>query len=353
MSTTSDNAIPFAKKLAYASPAFALAVVGIPVYVYLPKFYSDVVGMNIAVVGSVLLGARMFDSVTDPLFGWLSDHTRTPFGRRRPYMAIGAILLAVAIVFLFNPPHASPHTATLWFSVGIFALFLFWTTVVVPYESLGPEITLDYHERTRLFGLRDGLLIAGTPVAASSPSLIATLFQLSNDEVGERARFFWMSVFYAPLVIILSWWCVAAIKERPQAQTTKHTTMLKGVREVFRNKPFTILLIAYTISAFGSNLPATLILYYVQYVLESRSADRFLLLYFVTGVFFLPGWIALSRRIGKKETWLTAMVLNTGAFLGVFFLGPGDTVLYGIFVFLSGIGFGATVAIPSAMQADV
>ena len=114
-----------------------------------------------------------------------------------------------------------------------------------------------------------------------------------------------------------------------------------------------ILLIAYTISAIGNNLPATLILYYVEYVLQSKMADAFLLLYFITGIVFLPGWIAIARRAGKKAAWLASMAVNTGAFIGVFFLGPGDAAIYGVLVFLSGIGFGATLAIPSAIQADV
>jgi GPH family glycoside/pentoside/hexuronide:cation symporter len=114
-----------------------------------------------------------------------------------------------------------------------------------------------------------------------------------------------------------------------------------------------ILLAAYTISAIGSNLPATLILYYVEYVLGSSRADLFLLLYFVTGILLLPVWVRLANRFGKKKTWVAAMAINSGAFLLVFFLGPGDIVAYGILVIVSGIGFGATLAIPSAIQADV
>ena len=129
--------------------------------------------------------------------------------------------------------------------------------------------------------------------------------------------------------------------------------MLQGLREVSQNRPFKILLISYIVAAFGSNLPATLILYYVEYVLQSKQADLFLLIYFATGVLFLPGWIYMARKLEKKVTWLAAMAINSGAFTGVFFLGPGDTHLYGVLVFLSGIGFGATLAIPSAMQADV
>jgi GPH family glycoside/pentoside/hexuronide:cation symporter len=112
-------------------------------------------------------------------------------------------------------------------------------------------------------------------------------------------------------------------------------------------------LISYTISAVGNNLPATLILYYVEYVLQSKLADAFLLVYFVTGIVFLPGWVYAARRIGKKKAWLSSMAINGGAFVGVFFLGAGDELAYGVLVFLSGIGFGATLALPSAIQADV
>lgn len=348
-----EHQIPMRKKLAYAAPAFALAVVGIPIYVYIPKFYSDVVGVNIAVIGYVLLSVRIFDAVTDPLLGFLSDKTHSRFGRRRPYIAIGSIFLALAISLLFNPPDASGLAVTVWFTAGIFSLFLFWTIVVVPYESLGPEISMDYHERTTLFGLRDGLLIAGTLAAASSPTIIATVFNLASDPAGERAKFFWLSVLYAPLVIVFSWWCIAVIQERARVTAAHSVGMFTGLRHTVRNKPFMILLVSYTISAFGNNLPATLILYYVEYVLLSKKADLFLLLYFITGIGFLPGWIMLSHRIGKKNAWLASMALNTGAFIGVFFLGPGDITMYGVLVFLSGIGFGATVALPSAIQADV
>ncbi len=353
MKTRHPEHIPLRKKIAYSAPAFALAVVGIPVYVYIPKFYTDVVGINIAVLGTILFSVRIFDAVTDPAIGYISDRTWTRFGRRRPYIAIGSLFVVLSMYLLFNPPHASAYFETWWFGICIYALFLFWTTVVVPFESLGPEITFDYHERTSLFGMRDGFLIAGTLMAASSPAIVRWAFNLTSDADGERAKFFWIAVLYAPILIGSCWWCVMAIKERPSVKASNPTGIWMELRRVTRNRPFIILLISYTIAAIGSNLPATLILYYVEYVLQSPLADVFLLLYFVTGIIFLPGWIMLSRRIGKKAAWLTSMAINTGAFIGVFFLGPGDTHIYGILVFLSGIGFGATLALPSAIQADV
>ena len=353
MQHSTSNRVSFYRKLVYALPAYSLAVVGIPVYVYLPKFYTDVVGINIAALGVILFSVRIFDAVTDPVIGYMSDQTQTRYGRRRPYIAIGSLFIALSMYFLFNPPEASKTFETIWFAIFIYALFLFWTIVAVPYESLGPEITFDYHERTSLFAWRDGMLIAGTLAAASSPALVHWAFGLPADAEGEKSKFFWISVMYAPLIIATCWWCVASIKEVKQPSIESKNNIWQGFRQVARNRPFIILLIAYTISAIGNNLPATLILYYVQYVLQSDLADFFLLLYFATGILFLPGWIAVSRRSGKKSAWLASMAINTGAFIGVFFLGPGDAIIYGILVFLSGIGFGATLAIPSAIQADV
>ena len=345
--------VPFWKKVAYSAPAYALAVIGIPVYVYIPKFYTDVVGINVILLGYILFSVRIFDAVTDPVIGYISDRTQTRFGRRRPFIAVGTVFIALTMILLFNPPRASASAETLWFGVFIYALFLFWTIVTVPYESLGPEITFDYHERTSLFAMRDGFLIAGTLAAASAPALVQWLFGLPDDASGERAKFFWISVFYTPLLIGTAWWCVLAVKERNPQPDRSSLGLFSGIRQVVKNRPFVILLAAYTVSAIGNNLPATLILFYVQYVLRSDLADFFLLLYFTSGILFLPFWVYISRRTGKKAAWLASMAINSGAFIGVFFLGPGDTRLYGILVFLSGIGFGATLAIPSAIQADV
>lgn len=344
---------PFRVKFAYALPAFALAIIGIPVYVYIPKFYTDVVGIDIVLAGFLLFGVRIFDAVTDPIMGTLSDRTRTRYGRRRPFIMIGSILIAVALAFLFNPPDMSSTFNTLWFAFWIYLLFLFWTLVTVPYESLGPEITHEYHERTALFAWRDGFLIAGTLAAAASPAIVRAIFQTGDDPAGDRSTFFWISVIYAPLVVLMCAWCVRVIREKDYKPVVETGVSWRDFGTVFDNRPFMILLSAYTISAIGSNLPATLILYYVQYVLGSSQADLFLLLYFATGILLLPVWVRLAHRFGKKETWLASMAVNTGAFVGVFFLGPGDTAVYAILVVISGIGFGATLALPSAIQADV
>lgn len=351
--TDRSGQMPRGQKLAYGLPAFALAVVGIPVYVHIPKFYTDVVGVNIALVGSVLLFIRVFDAFTDPVLGIISDRTQSRMGRRRPFIAFGGILLALAMLFLFVPPALTGPEATVWFAATLFALFFFWTLVTVPYEALGPELTQDYAERTSLFVVRDGLLIFGTLAAAAAPALVDALQGALGFPPSERQKFMWIALIYAPLLVGTTLWCTHRIRERPAGDRPGELPRLKELKGIFRNRPFRILLISYTISALGSNLPATLILFYVQYVLESSRADLFLFLYFASGILMLPVWIRLAGRYGKKAAWLASMALNTLAFSGVYFLGAGDEWQYGVLVVFSGLGFGATLALPSAIQADV
>jgi GPH family glycoside/pentoside/hexuronide:cation symporter len=232
-------------------------------------------------------------------------------------------------------------------------LFLFWTILTVPYESLGPELSNDYHERTTIFGLRDGLLILGTCVAAVSPALSSGCLTALGFTATERLTFMVIALIYGPLVLMASFICVWRVREKSRFNPKKTERFFSGYTAVIKNRPFVILLGAYTLSSFGSNLPATLILYYVQYVLQADHAEAFLAVYFLVGIACLPLWIVLSRKTGKKAAWILSMLINTGAFSGVFFLGPGDVMAYGILVAVSGVGFGAGLALPSSIQADV
>jgi GPH family glycoside/pentoside/hexuronide:cation symporter len=334
-------------KLIYALPALFLAVVGIPVYVYLPKFYTDTLGVSVTAMGIILLSVRVLDAVTDPLIGVLSDRTESRFGRRKPYMFAGIFFLSLFLFMLFSPiPDLASYT--LYFTVVLALLFLFWTIVTVPYESLGIELTTDYNERTGLFAFRDGLLILGTLLAASSPIIVRSLFLKNQPSSSDEFRL--IALIYIPLLIGSILLSLVFLKEK---KTVINKTDVIFPGSIFKNRPFIILLSAYTISAFGNNLPATLILYYVEYVLGGENAELFLLLYFLFGIAFLPLWKIVSEKIGKKITWITAMLINSIAFFFVFFLGSGDLILYGILVCVSGIGFGATLVLPSSIQADV
>ncbi len=349
-----ERRVPKLVQVAYGAPALALALMGVTFYVYLPRFYSDVVGVPLAQLGWIILLSRVFDAVIDPALGMLSDRTRVRWGRRKPWIAAAAIPTGIAFTFLLVPPVGLDAAgATLWLTLWTFLFFFFWGMVTVPYEALGAEMSEDYDERTRLLGLRDGLLILGTLLSAVFP---AVLERMAGDTSGstERRNLGILAVGYAVLLVVLVAWCLVAVQERRWSEGRRPKGALLGdISSALANRPFAILLLAYTIMAFGGELPATLLLYYVKYVLGSENASLFLALYFGIGFTLLPFWIRLAGRFGKKQTWMLAMAINTGAFSLVLFLGPGDTELYTVLVCLSAVGYGATLAIPSSMQADV
>lgn len=346
--------LPLRVKAAYAAPGLAFALVGIPIYVHLPKFYGDTLGMDLGLVGAIILLSRMWDAVTDPAIGFLSDRTRTSLGRRRPWMLAGAVPLAAATAGLLAPPDGlSGAPLAWWFGALLFVAFLAWTSVQIPHAALGPEVAAGYHESTSLFAARDGLWILGTLVAAAAPALARTALGLPAGGEGDRQAFRLMALVYAPLLVLLPWVAVLGVRERP-ARVAVASTPWGVSREAWANRPFRLLLLAYGVGALGAAMPATLVLFYVEHVLRAPGlAEAFLALYFLSGFLFLPAWTRIARRVGKKRAWLWAMGVNVGAFVFALFLGPGDTVPYAAVCLVSGLGFGAGLVLPNALVADV
>ena len=139
------EALPLGLKLVYGAPSFAGAAMVVPILVHLPKFYADVVLVPLGYLAVAIAIARSLDALSDPLVGWLSDRTRSRWGRRRPFMAVGAPLCALAFWALFSPPRTlSGLAAGGWFGVTFVLYFFFHTLYVLPHHALGPELTLDY-----------------------------------------------------------------------------------------------------------------------------------------------------------------------------------------------------------------
>lgn len=343
-------------RLAYGAPNFGVAVVGVPILVYLPRFYSDVVGVPVVWIGVAFVLGRVLDAVTDPMVGLLSDRSRSAAGRRRPWIAWGCLPLALLSLALYVPPaRVEGPLAIAWIAAIIAGWFLAFTAVMVPYRALGPELTDDYDERTALFSIREGLLVAGTLVAAGGPGLVGLVLGLDEGE-DERRRFAWYAAVTAPILIATCLWCAKSVRERfhtaagPPASAVR---VIAQMREAAANRPFVILLSAFVVIALGSGLPAVLITYFVTYVLHSDLLPVYLLVYFGIGLACVPVWIRISRTRGKKETWMAAMTVNAGFFAGVAFVGEGQELAYGLLVAGSGIGGVAVLALPYAMQADV
>ncbi|NIR43715.1 MAG: MFS transporter [Gemmatimonadetes bacterium] len=339
---------------AYGAPGLVLAALALTFYVFLPKYYADIVGIDLTVLGLLVLLSRVWDAVIDPAIGAWSDRTVSRWGRRRVWMALGAVPLALSFLALVRlPTLESPWLQAVYLGALTFLFFFFWTMVTVPYEAMGAELSFDYDERTRLLGVREGAVLAGTLLAALIPLAVGYDLAPADVVAAERQRYWRIGLVYALLVVALIGVCVVIVRERAVRPGQRPEAFFRGLATLWGNRPFRILLSAYAVTALGFAVAATLVLFYVDHVLASDRGPLILALYLGVGTALVPVWIKMAALWEKRRAWLIALALNTGAFVWAIFLGPGDGTTFGIIVVVSALGVGGVMALPPSMQADV
>lgn len=329
--------------ISYASTAIPLAMLGLPLYIYLPTFYAQSVGMSVTIVGLILFLSRLTDVITDPIVGIYNDRFQSRYGRRKPFMLLGSLILTGSFYALIHPPEDHMQ---LWLLIFSMLVYLGWSIVSIPYLAWSAEITSDYHEKTRLSAARELSTILGVLAALLIPYLYGV--SASADES--------LSLLYSAFLVALFLMLpltLMGIKES-SVQPAKHVTF-REIRILWQKIPsLSRLQSAFTLNSLANALPATLFLFFVELVLEDESkTGPLLLLYFASGILGLPFWTMLAKKAGKQKSWLASMVLASAAFLFVPFLGSGDLVLFGLITFVSGLSLGADMALPSSIQADV
>jgi Na+/melibiose symporter-like transporter len=326
--------------LLYGLPALPLAVLGIPMYVFLPGFYGERLGL--AVVGVALLVARLWDVVTDPLIGSLGDRLHTRWGRRRPLMLAGMPVLLVSAWQLFRPP---PDVDVGYLLGWGLVAYLGWTLMSLPYTAWGAEITDDYDGRASITASREGFMIVGTLLAISWPTLAGS----GRADAATLSGLAWVLVILLPLAVLPALWRVPEPRCHGEPVGWRRGwALLRG------NRPFLRLLLAYVMNGMANGLPASLFTLFVAHVLEAESwTGPLLLVYFVVGVAALPGWLWLSRRIGKHRAWAWSMLWNCLVFAVVPLLGAGDVYAFLAVCVLSGVSVAVDMALPAAIQADL
>lgn len=321
--------------------------------VHATRFYSDVVLAPLGAVALVTAVARAFDAITDPFMGWLSDRTRSRWGRRLPYIAVGTLPAAVAFWLFLTPPRSlDGSAAALWFGVVFCGGFLFTTITAIPSQALGAELSLDYHERSSLFGIRSVFAAAGTIVGATMPGVVEDGFGVED----ERVVFSGLAALYGLLLVALNGVMIWTVRERPEFMEREPNPFIPGIRRALRNRPFRILLLAGIVNAVPAAIPAILMPYFVYYAVQPAQPAAwlaiFLLAYLGAGFLFLPMWMALARRRGKLFTMAAAAAMGISGSVLFFFTGPGDTG-FALAVYLyTGIASGALLFVIPAMGAD-
>ena len=335
-----------ASLIGYSLLALPLAMAALPIYVHVPNFYATRLGAPLAWIGLILFAARLLDAIQDPLLGHLSDRAAGGRWGRFALVLFGIPLLAAGFVALFQPPVSGAIAVSWWLAGSMVVVYVGFSAASVSYLAIGAELSTDYHERTRITAARAALGILGILLAASLPEMLSR----DSAEASGLVQFSWLFVPVLLLCSLLTW------QLTPQRVPRRAKLQLSWA-EMFaplRHLEFRWLLVVVIPSGIAGAIPATLILFFVDDVVGTpRLSGIFLAAYFLAGALSMPAWIALSRRMGKKNTWLLGMLMAIAAFVWAFALGAGDVVPFAIVCVMSGVAYGAELALPPSILADV
>jgi len=327
--------------LAYGLMGLPLAAATLPVYILVPSYYAVELGLGLSAVGGVLFAMRLWDVISDPLIGALSDRTRSRFGRRRPWIAAGAPLTALGAWLLFSP---GDDAGLIHLAVAAFLLYLGWTMVMLPYSAWGAELSGDYFERNRITAAREGFVVVGTLVAAAAAAL--------SGESERSSGLMAVGLFVVVLLPATALLLFRSVPD-PPPDNRQRIDWRQGLTVLKQNRPFRRLILAWLLNGVANGLPATLFLLYVDHHLkEPDKSGALLLTYFLLAIVGLPFWLWLARRFGKHRVWCGAMVWTCFWFSAAPFLGPGDVWLFAAVCVATGVALGADLALPPSMQAD-
>jgi len=336
-------------KVFYGIGDLGNAVVNSAIQFFLMKFYTDGALVPAALAGNALLIGKIWDAVNDPLFGWLTDRTKSRFGKRRIFMLFGAVPLAIAIALLWFVPKVNLVWTFVWIAATFILFDTVWTLTNVPYYALTSELTDDYDERSSLTTYRMAMAVPAYLVGAALTPAIVGLFAL------QRTGFAFIGILYGVLAGAALLISAAGFRERQKVHEAKpEPSPFKSLWVALRNKPFLWLCLTYFVVNLSFAFIKVLMAYYIQYQLlmaASTSLVMGLMLICVTAA--LPFWQWVSRKMDKGSAYALGMLIGGAAVILTFFLPHQSTVLIYPIAVLAGFGFSSQWIFPWAMVADV
>lgn len=359
----------------HGSLAIPLAIYGYPLAIWLPAHYGASLG-SLALVGTILMLARFTDVFTDPLMGEISDRGRTRFGRRKPYMVLGAPCLMIAAWFLFVPPDGA---GVLYLLCWLTAFFASATMIQIPFRAWGAELSADYHVRSRITAAREFFVLGGLLLAAAVPMAVEIVADggavgevfaaMWRDMIGafsgdimnrvpsDRSALtgpvlFWLAITIIVLVPLLTLLVVTTVKEPPPA-ARERVPVIEGFKHMWRNGPMRrVLLIAFFVIA-GESLRNAVSLFFIRDIVGIPTIGAAYFLYFVAGIAAIPFWLWMGRKVGKHRAFLGTLGFVSFVSAANLLLGYGDYLAFFCLFLLKGFAFGGLQFLPLAMLADV
>lgn len=352
------NRTPFGITIAYGMPAIGAGYMYLLMSLYVMKFSTDVLLIAPAVMGVIFSISRIWDAVSDPIAGYLSDRTTFKFGRRRTWILVSFIPISLGFLAVFSPPESiQGQSLDLWMLIAIISFYSAITLLNVPHMALGAELSEDYHERTRLFGVRHIGFTLGSILALVSMSLLISEENSSDGNVRLMARN--LAFFAIGAMSLMIFYAVSRLKENPEFQNRVNKNPFKAFRDVWVNPHARILIAVLFIENIGGAVIGVLTLYVTQYIVEAPAwAPLIIFAYMLPSALSVPLWIPLSRKFGKVNLWVFSLAFTGISFGGIFiipFLESVNDRLIVMFAgaFLGGMAAGCGGAIGPSVKGDV
>ncbi len=314
------------------------------------NYLTDTVAIPAAVAGAAVMVGKLWDAVTDPMMGFISDRTRTRWGRRRPYLLFGSVPLFLSMWFFFTNPHiASPLWSAVWAAFALCFLNTAYTVVNIPYSALTPEMTQDYHERSSLNGYRFGFAVLGTILGAGAVLPIIGLFKTRDAGFSAVGAVLGIVMAVTALVTFFS------VREPDHSKTPRPTEgFFETYMAVFKNRPYINILVTYALNLTALNFVQGILVYYFKYLYNNEGATTIaMVMLLVVAMLCIPVSVLVSKRIGKKRTYQISFLILATACMGIFLLGHvlGMNFFLAMMVY-AGIGIGFGYVAPWAMVPD-
>ncbi len=349
------------EKVAYGAGDFASSMFWKLFSMFLLFFYTDVVGISAAAVGTMFLLTRIWDSANDPIMGLIADRTKTRWGKFRPYLLFVAVPFAIIGIFTFSSPDLSATGKIIYAYVTYTLMMMVYTAVNVPYAALMGVMSANTVERTSLASFRFlGAFGGGLFVTATATYLIEYFGNGLDSAVGYQLTIAIYSVLAAVLFILT----FAGTKERlrPPVQRNK---LKDDLQDIIKNVPW-LIMVAANISflIFNSLREAAMIFYFRYYVGvqdvvyfgtvgPSALVSTYMSLWLaanIVGVLFAK---PVARRFGKRRTFLTAMIATTILSFSLYFILPYQVELMFLLNFIIGVTTGINLPIIWSIFADI
>lgn len=358
------NTISLKEKIGYGFGDMASSMFWKLFGMYLLFFYTDVMGIAAAAVGTMFLITRIWDTFFDPVVGTLSDRTHSRWGKFRPYILYMAVPFGVIGVLTFTTPDYGVTGKLVYAYITYSAMMMIYSLINVPYASLLGVISADGKERNTLASFRMAFAFGGSLIALALIEPLVNFFSKAGGENNLQMGWQLGVAVIAVICVVLFLLCFAWVKERVQPIKEEQSSLKEDVKDLWKNKPWWILLGAGIAALIFNSIRDGATLYYFKYYIQNAQAFKlgsvsitYSTLYLVLGqAANIAGVILASpigNKIGKKNTYLGAMLIASILSIGFYWLGRGQLTLIFIFQFLISICAGIIFPLLWSMYADI